>query len=244
MFSPRFEYKYRLAQDQEELARRTAVLFMQLDSHCSSGGYGVNSLYFDTPSRDDLHEMDEGIALRSKVRLRCYSKDGAPPHFLELKKRFGTTILKTRAALSPDDAARLLEGGAPRDAYDAGRGRELDVIREVIDRRGMEPRVWIHYRREAFVSPWGEGSRMTLDTEVESQAADPTRPLQPAPECWTYPDLDTRAVLELKFLGSAPGWMQTLAHRLELRRVSVSKYGLGAFSLDGSGVLAHLVEER
>ena len=239
MFSPRFEFKYRIDAEQAAAIREMALFYLEPDAHSLEGAYAVNSLYFDTPSNDDLHEMDEGVALRSKVRLRCYYRAPRPPFFLELKQRFGSTILKTRADLTPADADRLMGGAAPVEAYRSGESTEnLDKIREVIDSRAMEPRVWIHYERQAYSSSWGDGSRITFDRAVESQVIDPAHPLRPEPSCWSFPDFDERTVLELKFLGSAPGWMQRVAHQLSLDRVSVSKYGLAAFSLDRSPVIA------
>lgn len=241
MFSPRFEFKYRIDESQAEATRQVADFYTDPDDHSIDGAYPVNSLYFDTPGFDDAHEMDEGVALRSKVRLRCYSRAPRPPFFLELKQRFGSTITKTRADLTPADAKRIVGGAAPREAYRSSGGTEaLDKIREVIDKRAMEPRVWINYKRQAFASPWGDGSRITFDRSVESQVVDPSRPLAPEPNGWVFPDLDDRTVLELKFLGSAPRWMQRIAYELSLVRVSVSKYGLGVFSLDRSPVIATL----
>ncbi len=237
IFSPRFEFKYRLSFAQAEAVRERALVYLVPDAHSSDGAYPVNSLYFDTPGLDDLHEMDEGIALRSKVRIRTYYRTPQPPFFLELKQRFGTTIQKTRAALSPDDALRLATGVAPLDAY---RGRsthhELDAIREVIDSRGMAPHVWVRYNRHAYVSEWGDGVRITFDRAIEAQSFDPAHPFRLSRGGWLFPEVDDRTVLEMKFLGAAPAWMQRAARQLELDRVSVSKYGLSALSPVGSAV--------
>ena len=244
MFSPRFEYKYRIVAAQTERIRQVAGVFMTPDVHSIDGCYWVNSLYFDTASFDDAHETDEGIVLRSKVRLRCYDRAPRPPFFLELKQRFGSTITKSRVDLSHRDARRLLGGEAPVDAYRTGRSHAgLDKIRQVIDSRDMRPRIWVNYSREAFTSPWADGARVTFDSAVETQAVNPAIPLRPEPEGWTFPELDDRTVLELKFLGSAPQWMQRLTHELALDRVSVSKYGLGAFAHDRSPVIACPVSE-
>ncbi len=243
MFSPRFEYKYRVEPTQLERIRQIASFYLDPDEHSVDGSYPVNSLYFDTPRFADAHEMDEGVALRSKVRLRCYYRTPKPPFFIELKARFGSTIIKSRAALTPEDAERLCCGMAPIDAYRAGKPTEtLDQIREVIDSREMQPRIWLNYQRRAFASSWGDGARMTFDNCVEAQVVDPSRPLSPDPSGWVFPDLDERTVLELKFLGSAPRWMKQAAEQLGLNRISVSKYGLGAFSLDRSPVISGLVE--
>lgn len=243
MFSPRFEYKYRITEAQREQVHLLASFYLELDEYSVHGGYPVNSLYFDTPSFEDAHEMDEGLALRSKVRLRCYSRLPEPPFFLELKARFGTTITKSRCQLTPADAERVCTGKAPLEAYrHTGSNEALDRIREVIDHRGMEPRIWVNYQRSAFGSRWGDGTRITFDSSIEAQVFDPSNPLVPASRGWVFPDLDTRTVLELKFLESAPAWMLRAARQLSLHRVSVSKYGMGAFSLDRSPVISGVAE--
>lgn len=168
---PRFEFKYRLSEHLAADIYRFAHFHLEPDQHSRDGDYIVNSLYFDTPDDRDAQETDEGIALRSKVRLRCYNSKPRPPYFLELKQRFGSSIYKTRAALEPEDAERIASGLPPVAAYRCRSAVEaLDTIREVIDHREMTPRAWVKYDRSAWTSPWADGVRMTFDRRVETQA--------------------------------------------------------------------------
>ncbi len=240
MTTPRFELKYRVTEDVAEAIHQVASFHMEPDAHSRLGQYVVNSLYFDTPQDEDAFETGEGVALRSKVRLRCYDRDPQPPFFLELKQRFGSSISKIRASVSADDAQRLVDG-LPPAAHDASR-RDLETIREVIDHREMGPRVWVKYERCAWVSPWGDGARLTFDRQLETQGVEPCSALSPSPRGWSFPELDDRVVIELKFFGAAPRWMQRLAQDFELERTSCSKYGLGLFALEQSSAISVLAQ--
>ncbi len=234
MSMPRFEHKYRISEELALEIQRVARFHVDPDRYSRNGEYTVNSLYFDTPRNEDAQETDEGVALRSKVRLRCYSPDPKPPYFLELKQRYGSSIYKTRVALDPADVERVTSGMAPVDAYrKSSAGKDLDMIREVIDRRQMTPRVWVRYARRAWTSPWGDGARMTLDRTIEAQG--PEQSLSGFDSGgWVFAEYDSRTVLELKFFGAAPRWMQRVAMDFELERTSCSKYGLCLCSLEGS----------
>ena len=241
--TPRFELKYRISETVAHEIRRVARFHLDPDEHSRDGEYVVNSLYYDTPDDRDGQETDEGVILRSKVRLRCYHAEPAAPFFLELKQRFGSSISKMRAALDPVDAERMANGRPPVVAYRQRAGDPaLDAIREVIDRRAMEPRVWVKYARRAWTSPWADGVRMTLDRALETQAPAPDSMIRPSREGWSFPELDDRLVLELKFFGSAPGWMQQLAREFELDRTSCSKYGLCLLAIQGAATIPQLAE--
>lgn len=237
----RFEMKYRLPGALVPDLDRATSFHLEPDEHSRDGEYLVNSLYFDTCDDRDAQEADEGIALRSKVRLRCYASTPRAPFFLELKQKFGSSIYKTRAAIEPEDAERIVHGEAPVSAYRRRPANgPLDTIREVIDRRDMTPRMWVKYARRAWTSPWGDGVRVTLDRNLETQAIEASAALTPSPLGWSYPELDDRPMLELKFFESAPRWMQQLARKLELDRISCSKYGTCSSAIQGRTTLPTL----
>lgn len=243
MTMPRFEHKYRVREELAAQIQHVARFHIDPDEHSADGAYAVNSLYFDTPRNDDAQETDDGIAMRSKVRLRCYSQEPRPPFFLELKQRYGSSIYKTRVPLDADDAERMANGLPPSAAYRrSSAGKALDIIREVIDRRKMTPRVWVRYARRAWVSPWGDGARMTVDRAIETQMLEHSAAFGFGSGGWVFAEADARAVLELKFFGAAPRWMQRVAHDFELERTSCSKYGMSLFSLERSPMISGLVQ--
>ena len=242
MAMSRFEHKYRVREGLAAEIETVARFHIEPDQHSLDGAYPVNSLYFDTPRNEDAHETDEGIVMRSKVRLRCYARDPRPPFFLELKQRYGSSIYKTRVPLDPEDAERMATGLPPVATYRRGSVNEaLDAVREVIDRRQMSPRVWVRYARRAWISPWGDGARMTLDRAIETQALEHCAAFGLGSGDWVFAESDPRVVLELKFFGAAPRWMQRIAHDFELERTSCSKYGISLFSLDRSSMTSSQV---
>ena len=243
MTMPRFEHKYRVSEELAAEIENVARFHVDPDRHSIDGVYQVNSLYFDTPDNADAHETDDGIAMRSKVRLRCYSPEPQPPFFLELKQRYGSSIFKTRVALDPEDAERMANGLPPMTTYrNRSAGKDLDAIREVIDRRMMSPRVWVRYTRQAWVSPWGDGARITVDRAIETQMLEHCAASGLGGGGWVFAETDARIVLELKFFGSAPRWMQRVAHDFELERTSCSKYGMSLFLIEGSPMTSSLVQ--
>ncbi len=243
MTMPRFENKYRIHEDVAMEIERVAGFHIETDKHSQSGAYPVNSLYFDTPGNDDARETDDGIVMRSKVRLRCYALEPKPPFFLELKQRFGSSIYKTRVRLDPDDAERMACGLPPVTTYQRSSARqELDSIREVIDRRQMTPRAWVRYQRRAWTSSWGDGARMTIDRAVETQMLEHCATTGLGAGGWMFAESDPRAVLELKFFGSAPRWMQSLAYDFELERTSCSKYGMSLCLVESGPMISGQVQ--
>ncbi len=243
MTMPRFENKYRIHEELATEIEQVASFHIDLDAHSRDGSYPVNSLYFDTPYNDDARETDDGIVMRSKVRLRCYALDPKPPFFLELKQRYGSSIYKTRVLLEPEDAERMACGLPPVVTYrNASAGKDLDAIREVIDRRQMTPRVWVRYMRRAWTSSWGDGARLTVDRAVETQVLEHCAAVGLGSGGWMFAEPDPRAVLELKFFGSAPRWMQSLAYDFELERTSCSKYGMSLFMLENTPMISGQVQ--
>jgi hypothetical protein len=94
----------------------------------------------------------------------------------------------------------------------------------------LKPRVLVEYDREAYVSLVDNYARLTFDRRIVCQARE-TLDLEASPSRWRPVDHPARTatpepvcVLELKFERRAPRWMVSLVQRLELVRLSFSKY--------------------
>ena len=90
----------------------------------------------------------------------------------------------------------------------------------------------VRYEREPYSSTLDDYARVTFDRKIEARSASQLA-FDPGARGWWAVDhpIAMRAggsrsfvVLELKFAGSAPTWMQQLVRRLELPRLSFSKY--------------------
>ncbi|HLM74498.1 MAG TPA: VTC domain-containing protein, partial [Polyangiaceae bacterium] len=95
--------------------------------------------------------------------------------------------------------------------------------------------VLVEYEREAYVSVVDNYARLTFDRRIVCQARD-TFDLEATPSRWRAVDHPVKTqtpepvcVLELKFERVTPRWMVDLVKRLELVRLSFSKY---CYSID------------
>jgi hypothetical protein len=212
--------------------------FIEPDAHGSDGHYEIASLYFDDTRWSSATESYEGVKDRCKLRMRCYSFAPNAPVWAEIKRRSGTTVIKSRARI-PRAVAHLICKGEvvdPSMSLDPEAFAEFQYEQQ---RRWMVPKLWVRYKRMAYTSAFGDDARLTVDRFVEVQEPhedgytirpDYWRPIEVSPEC----------VLELKYDGAYPAWMQVLVRALNLRAQSVSKYGRGAqvFLEDGMRVSA------
>ncbi len=228
----RYEYKYLLTEEQADVVREFLDVYMERDPMSGdTGRYDVTSVYLDTWDWYCAQITVEGLRTRFKLRARCYTFDEPTPVFLENKMRVGTSIVKQRSMVPRDQAESILAGEMPPPggwtACKASHQDDLIRFADLMDKMDLRPRVWVRYSREPWVSPWGEGSRVTFDRDLEVQLADPDSVYRPDTENWTRVPLSPQTILELKFNGAFPHWMQRLVHYLQLRRLSCSKYVLG-----------------
>lgn len=235
----RYEFKYLLTEAQAESVRAFATAWLEPDD-VGGGRYDVYSVYLDTWDWQLANWTIGGFADRFKLRARTYDfRD--PNVFLEIKERVGSSILKYRALVDRSQAEAICRGEMPpRDGYRAQRANEqpaLDRFRNLLDRLDLRPRLWVGYDREAWVSPFGDGSRLTFDEFIEVQPSGEAL-FAPDPGAWTavrpaqvLDEAMGNTKLELKFNGASPGWMRRLVHDHGLRRISFSKYVHGLTAL-------------
>ncbi|MFD5320161.1 VTC domain-containing protein [Streptomyces sp. NPDC127098] len=222
----RYEIKYLLpvtevAPLREELARR-----MDRDAHCPVGGYGVWSVYYDTPALRFYWEKIEGLKFRRKLRIRHYGDvstvtDDSPVH-VEIKQRVNRVTQKRRLRL-PYLAARAL---CDRRVEVPHAEHERPFVHEVLDllvRLDLRATAITGYQREALVGrDQDTGLRVTFDRRIRGRDRDfhfgtPT----PENRFIVPPRL---AVMEVKVNERVPYWITDLMARRNLTVVRVSKY--------------------
>lgn len=219
--STRFEIKYRIPPEQAEAIRQWLPRHMEADAFGEGGSamYDVHSLYLDGPDWSIYRDTRNGAFARFKLRARCYKFEEASPVFLEVKARQGEAMTKTRAALSRPDAIDVLNGGIPRmDLCTPA----LENFRVEMDRRKAFPRVWVTYRRSAWVGGERGLVRITFDDHIKCAPA--TTDMTEPPRWWTLPEVRGLVVLEVKYSGSYPQWVAELVRKYDLERKSMSKY--------------------
>ncbi len=235
-FRARYEFKYLVDAEQAEWVRRLTSMYCEPDSYGEAGAYDVTSLYFDTSDWLTAMQTVEGQRNRFKLRVRTYGFEPQDPVFLEIKGRVGTTIVKSRAHMARTHVDALCSGSAPPPdgfrALKASHQDDLERFRNRMDSLDMRPRLWVRYKREAWGSAFGDGARLTFDSELQVQAPDVEHPFTPYGDDWLNVQLEgPPIIIEMKFNGAYPFWMQRIVHGLHLRRVSCSKYVQGAEQL-------------
>jgi SPX domain protein involved in polyphosphate accumulation len=232
----RYEFKYLVTPDQEAFIRQVAQMYCEPDPYGENGKYAVTSLYFDTWDWLTAMQTVEGQRNRFKLRIRTYGFTDADPVFLENKGRVGTSILKQRALMDRKYVRAICRNEPPPPGgfppLKEGHRDDLIKFRDRMDLLDMRPRLWVAYQREAYGSMFGDGARLTFDTELQIQPPDTDDPFVPDDRIWQTVELDgPQTIVEMKFNGAFPFWMQRIVHGLELKRVSCSKYVQGAEQL-------------
>ena len=201
-----------------------------LDKHAGPDGrYEIRSLYLDTHDLRLFHANEREAHERYKVRVRTYPDVPHAPIFLEVKRRTGDVIRKTRVPLDRSAWPSVLDTSQVGEA--AAAFADLCHIRQ------LEPRSLVTYRREAWVSELDDYARVTFDFAI---ACTPANRWSLTPESPTWHPIDHQirtgthasvAVVEMKFAGAPPVWMHRLVHRLDLIRYAFSKYGESIYTL-------------
>jgi hypothetical protein len=239
----RFELKYRV--DEREVRRILAFAapYLRRDRHAiARDSQRVTSLYLDTRG---YRFCEDHLALapdRSKLRVRVYGHPLGATAFFEVKRKQNAITAKDRFVLPIEEVANVLRWrrlgcSLPSDARRA--------FANFVFQMGLhraEPKLFVACFREAYEAKLaGEDVRLTVDRELVYQAARgagfsvderrwlPIRDGDDGQPAFGYP----RAVLELKFNGSAPAWMVELVRRFDLRREAFSKYTSAALQLRG-----------
>jgi hypothetical protein len=200
--------------------------------YCPSEGYGISSLYLDSPDLT-FHQAKDRVDLdRLKLRIRYYDDQIDGPVFFEIKRRTKDVVRKRRVRVAtPGWGALMSEPGALLRTVAAGRDR--DALAEFLDlgtRYAAGPVVVVRYRREAYQGTIDDYARVTFDRRIEYRRANgyvlpgEGRGWEAIDDASALGTGDHGMVLELKFADHAPVWMADLVQRFGLRRRGFSKY--------------------
>lgn len=230
----RYEIKYLLPPEVRVAVHHDLEAFMDRDTHATNapGTYDVSTLYFDTPGRACFFEKIDGVAHRTKFRLRRYG-DAAAGMRLEKKEKHVDRIVKHRVTL--DESAydslfrgvycHALDGNAVYNAFWAHRARFA-----------LQPWIVVDYTRSAFTDRTDRAVRATIDLDLRAYSA---RRFEQR-LCSEVDALPKgTAILELKWDRGFPVWLQQLVRKFGLRHAAISKYCLGIDALVAAGRLPH-----
>ena len=217
----RHEFKYLISRRDAELLKLRLPHVMERDPHVGeTGRYTIRSLYFDDFSASAYYEKLDGIAQRTKYRIRFYDYD---PTLLKLEKKekIGDLTRKHAQTITKNDA-RALEYALAKGCPDNPTGL-TEELRLACNTRGLRPRILVDYDRTPFVCRAGN-TRITLDENLR------TRPYVPhlfaSPRAMT-PVLDPdQVILEVKFDDFLPGYLSDALADIPKDPMAISKFAL------------------
>ncbi|MEU0137748.1 polyphosphate polymerase domain-containing protein [Streptomyces sp. NPDC006296] len=222
----RFELKYLVPVEEAAAIRDELGERMDRDPHSPVGGYGVWSLYYDSPELRFYWEKIEGLKFRRKLRIRHYGDlDGvtdASPVCVEIKQRVNRVTQKRRITL-PYAAARTLCGGREAVEHTPGESAFVQEVQDLVVRLNLRPAVITGYQREALVGRASDtGLRVTFDRRIRGRDRDFHFGTTTPENRFTVPP--HMAVMEIKVNERTPHWITDLAARRNLHLVRISKY--------------------
>jgi hypothetical protein len=201
--------------------------------------YSVTTLQLDTPTMDLALAKERKTFARFKLRIRTYGEGGSAPVFLELKRKVGGIIIKSRAKMTMEqykgdndglpivlnpDQCELLKNPVDNHYF-------LEYSR-IARRVGARPKMLIRYIRESYFGANDDYARLTFDRRITYR---PTRN-------WTIPGIEDSKgwrpmdsqvglnrpfagyIFELKAMRDAPQWMLELVERFNLTTTGFCKY--------------------
>lgn len=217
----RFEVKYLVAT--RAIPELSAELgeYVVPDPHSGGAqGYGVFSIYWDSPELTFFWEKVEGLKTRRKLRFRRYL--GGDEVFIEIKQRQDRTVQKRRTVWSVERTAAAFRADGQLEWDLAADDPVASEAMALAQRLRLQPRAGILYRRRALFGAYDRELRVTFDSRLQYRTAglDIARPFDTGKYL-----LDPRAtVMEVKYDHRAPVWLTKLARRHELRIIRLSKY--------------------
>lgn len=236
----RYELKYVIPVDKAARVMVDLEKRIPPDVHGGSRGYGLVSLYHDSPNYDFFWAKVEGLKFRRKVRLRIYPGDDitkVTKGLVEIKQRTNVTVQKRRLVLPLADAEKLCVGkldldNTNFDPMDMSVAQEVTYLAKAMN---LQPSAITAYWRKAYEGDNEHaGLRVTFDTMVSGRmhdlvvnSASPNRLL--LPEDWS--------IMEVKANETIPDWIISLLARHDCQLQKVSKYCAAVAQIKGLKVL-------
>jgi hypothetical protein len=229
LMESRYELKYLIPNTLALQVRDFVQQHLEIDEFgaCQPNlSYPVHSVYLDTDDWKIYARSLNGDKNRFKLRVRYYNDSPSTPVFFEIKRRMKDVILKQRCGVFRGGEEAVLAGHLPAAKYLASTHSaerfSLERFIELMMTLNAKPKLHVAYEREAYVSPFNNEVRLTMDRFVRAvprfggqliTAMD--KPLQ----CTT-----NTVVLELKFSGRFPNWYRELVRTFECFQTGAAKY--------------------
>ena len=222
----RYEMKYLITESTAAGIVQFIKPFTTPDRYCKNkpnGSYPIVSLYLDSSNLRLCRESIDGTKNRFKLRVRSYTDDQNYLKFFEIKRRVNTIIIKSRSQVMHDHVeSHLVDLSRPTAANAISDDDALNQVKLYNRSINGKPTVRIRYMRQAFESNADKRVRITFDREIcynmTSSAC-----VELNGSGW-HPTITHGVVLEIKFTGHYPAWLNQIAKLFNLRKQSFSKY--------------------
>lgn len=196
--------------------------------------YTITTIQFDTPDYA-FHLAKRSEALnRFKLRVRTYGEPGTGKVYLEVKRKFGDVIVKSRASIPFEAWTESLIRDDRLNLRFKNRSEELGFLdfKRLARETGAQPTILIRYLRESYFGKIDHYARVTFDRQL---CYLPSAGWTDWGEGRKWIPLDTGlaqnqflpfsgVVLELKTLKDAPNWMIDVVRKFDLMRCGNCKY--------------------
>lgn len=224
----RLEFKYILDANQFKEIRGLLSKYVELDNFVGNtkhGFYEVLSLYYDSPRFYSYWEKIDGAKKRRKIRLRTYRADGVLSNniFFEIKRKHNSVVLKDRFVLSENDYDNLIKRGDFFDSDSMNDSNRSDILEEfhyLKGRRFLAPKILISYNREPYLGKFNKNVRITFDYAIKAKQCKHL-----LNDKNNFIDLSgAKVIMEIKFKGALPFYIENIIKAYNLNRVPYSKY--------------------
>jgi len=217
--------KYHITESQAAAVEHFVQPYLHLDRYCKlqpTGTYPIVSLYLDSDNLRLCQESMVGKKNRFKLRIRSYTDDPNYPKFFEIKRRMNTIIIKDRERVMQRDIPGILERGIlPAQYYST----EQDILKQFLlykDTINAGPTIRVRYLRRAYEDDSDNRVRVTFDHRLSYKVTDePDISLDGSGWHLYCPN---GVILEIKFTGRFPAWLNRMVKCFNLRQQSFSKY--------------------
>jgi SPX domain protein involved in polyphosphate accumulation len=224
----RHEMKYLISESTAAGITQYLKAFTHFDRHSEfkpNNAYMISSVYLDSEDYRLCRESLDGQKNRFKLRIRSYTDDPDYPRFFEIKRRVTTIIIKSRARIMYNSVKPLLSGSMvflPDHDTESENLRQFLLYMNSID---AVPVVGVRYFRQAYEGIIDDRVRITMDRELSYNVTRDALVTNSGPGWYRVP-IKNKVILEIKFTGTYPAWVDRLVKYFGIKAQSVSKYAI------------------
>ena len=221
----RYEIKYILTKSQRRALCELVEGHMRIDEY---GHTTIRNIYYDTDDYRLIRTLLDKPEYKEKLRVRSYSRITQDDDvFVELKKKYRSVVYKRRIALQEKEVTDWLIDNVRRPSK-SQIAEEIDYFKNYY--KGIKPKVFLSYEREAYYPLDSTDIRITLDSNIIARDYDLS--LLKGVYGDNIIDRDL-TILEVKVPGAMPLPLIRFLNDNNIRKTSFSKYGMYYMNLKG-----------